>query len=378
MTSELRRMMEMRRDGTPAPFYGVFLQVAHRKRTPSSPDPAFRILRAIAHEASYDKARAYLRAKIPNGNLLFQRFGSRTLISVSADMTHEEVEARATYLDDDAMATAKKQDTDFHMMIELRKAGKFDELRRVEEENAAEYNGRGWVKYMKEYHGVHADEVLPPGASGTDLEPAAEAAPADAELAEFDDTNTSTTGATNSNADGGVLPPGVVVDTQRLAAVSMIMSRDDAMEAVVYVHELFADETKLEDRARRVGAVASPLEVDVVTVGEWIRPTHLLWSMKPAESSWAHKDVAKLQNKRKVQHEESETKKRELHERAIEWDVLARRMTERCNGFLDREQVLVLMEKTASAEALAAAVGISDTANKERDLLAAWAKWGKK
>jgi asparagine synthetase B (glutamine-hydrolysing) len=217
---------------------------------------------------------------------------------------------------------------------------------------------------MKSLHGIDTDVGVLPGAEGADYEPLHSTAsgPVAAEMSEFADTSPSA-------AD--VLPAGVLNEQQCYAAVSVVVCHDDTMEAIVYVHETFPDERGMREEMRRVGAMVEPLDVDVVTVGEWIRPVHNQWTQQPYnESTWANKQVNELQIERKETHETAKVKHREIEEREREWSVNVYRMWERCKDTLDIEEVGSIMETHVGTKSLAAASNIADSVCKEEDLLA--------
>jgi hypothetical protein len=102
----------------------------------------------------------------------------------------------------------------------------------------------------------------------------------------------------------------------------VLVSEDDSMEAVVYVHGVLSEMNvqSVEGRAsfevsmNDYAMLCTPMPVDVVDVGTWCMPVRDLWTNEPQEKSYSDKDLNSMQQQRIIDARKQDAKKKELLE----------------------------------------------------------------
>ena len=323
--------------------HGGFYQVAHRHGTsPVSPDPAFRLLRFIQQPSSYDKGKAFLTNKMgtDHGDIIFATHGTPLLIRDGGPQIDDPI--RTSQIIKAHCDACVLRENEFQERRRLMLDEQRDAANALEDEARARHNARGWVKYCKTVYNVD-DEVL----EGAEIErPVIED--------EFEEP-----------APDVALPSGVVSSREAWAAVSWIVSDDDTMDTVLYVHAVYADDDEeIVDKVKNI--FTDQLPVDVIKVGEWIRPVHYLWHNTPTERTWGDDAINEFQDGRRAYKRETRVKQREMQRNQAMRESTVLRLCE-ASG-LSRDEVDVITKGQEGMNALHHAIGLSDSVCREEEL----------
>lgn len=355
MASEFRKMYQARIKGRHPPFFGCFLQVAHCENNPSAPEPMYRLLRVIREEATFPKAKAFIGKRMAgHGNVIFVKYGEPALIAKSAALQTDRayVDNRTAEIETEWLDAVRADEARHKKLLEYRKHDDDDGAAAMFAAHAAEHNARGWVKYMKAKAGFTDADVLEPGVR---CEMPAEG-DADGDFADED------------AVDLHALPPKIAASDQKFAAVSVFVSNDDSMEAVVYLHDVLAEvgvecRDKVEATLNRIGMLCSPAPIDVVDVGVWNMPVANLWTLEPEEQSWNDGDLNEMQQQRLKDARKQDAEKAELLENERQTEFAAAELA-RSSG-LDVDVVKTICATAGGCEALVAATKASTLGARE-------------
>jgi len=347
MMSEYRKTYTSRIEGRQGPFFGCFIQVAHFENNPPAPEPMYRVLRVIRDKETYAKARDFIAKRMKgHGNILFIRYGEPALIAKSAALQKdpEYVHKRIAEIETEWLACFREGEARSAKLLEYRRAGTDEAANKMFADHAAKYNQYGWVKYMKAKAGFTDTDMLEPGVR---CEMPADHDAAD-EFAEEEE----------SEVDLHTLPPRIVANDQKHVAVSVLVSNDDTMEAVVYVHDVLSEvgiehRSRFESRLAAIGMLSSPAPVDVEDVGVWCMPVANMWMGEAEEQSWSNGDLNKLQQQRLKDARKQDAEKAQLIEQERQTDLARQELTRASK--LDRELVDTICTTPEGCEALIAA-----------------------
>jgi hypothetical protein len=290
--SKLRQQYHRRIEGRVAPFYGAFVQVAHQENNPKSEEPMYRVLRLIHHADTYEKALSFIKKRMPNhGNILFVKYGEPLLIaqSVEKQIDPSYSEKRVVDIENEWMTEHTNKQNRIRKHMELRRSENHAKAIAMREEFTKKYNNYGWVKYMKGKVGYTELDLLEPGAR-------CEAPPNEDDVAEFEE----------EAVDLHTLPDRILTVEQKHIAVSVLMSNDDTMEAVLYIHDVYSDLNIVDEDSRKsfekkmhsLSLLCSPMNIDVVDVGVWNMPVRSLWTNEPLDQSYGDSELNDLQRQR--------------------------------------------------------------------------------
>lgn len=353
-TSTLREEYLDRIAGRPKqPFHGVYVQLAHKDGQPTSPEPAFRILRAVMDPAKKDKIDAVLRKRMAGyGNVFYFEYGKPILIATSlAKLVDPAYYAKRVYeIETEALDAVTERDARFNTLKGLKHDGKNDEVEAIETEKDAKHNAKGWVKYMKGVAEIPEGNVVPEGARCE--------MPATDNDADFDDDG-------DGDIDAHSLPKKVVASdgSQTTAICTVMLSGAEDMEAVVYVHDFVAKNGNIGEACSRVGMITTPMPPDAFDVGEWVYPVANAWTNEPDEESWADKNVHDMQTKRKKDAKAAQAKQVELIEQDRKRVEAVKTLAKRVG--LTVEETTAICQTMEGTQDLIACTAINDPTNRE-------------
>ena len=336
-------------------YHGFFYQAAHRHGTnPTSPDPAFRLLRFILHDKTYDKALEFIQSKMDKeqGDVLFVTRGVPILIR-DHESPLEGYKERIKEIEDAHRADIIERENEFHKRRQLMLNGQRDEANAVETKQRERHNAKGWIKYCKEVYNVDQEVI-----EGAEIERPV----MDDEFEEHIEQQPPS------------LPAGVLSKRDMWAAVSWIVANDDTMDTVLYVHDVFTDDDDdIEDKVKYIHT--DQLPVDVIKIGEWIRPVHCMWYNTPKERTWGDKTINEFQDGRRAYKRETRIKQREMQLNQAKRQATVLRLTE-ASG-LSRDQVDEITKEQEGMNALHHALSLSDSVLREEELERVCAKFTK-
>lgn len=252
----------------------------------------YRVLRFIHQASTLPKATEFIGKRMKDlGNVLFVRYGEPFLIAKTSElqMDHKYVPRRIKEIEEEWNDVMLDKERRLERYRKLRKDGKDDAAKQLMDEHVKVYNGYGWVKFMKEKVGFTEEDVLEPGVR-------CEAPPDEDVTEEFEE----------DGIDLHVIPDRVVVAGQKHVALSVLMSNDDSMETVVYLHDVIS-EIPISDEATRgafeqkmnnIAMFSTPMPIDVVDVGVWNMPVRCLWTNEPLEQSYGNSELNDFQQQR--------------------------------------------------------------------------------
>jgi hypothetical protein len=357
MPSKLNKTYRGRIDGRPPPFYGVFLQVAHVDNNPKSEEPMYRVLRFIHQKETIEKAQAFIAKRMSNqGNIIFVRYGEPILIAKSQElqMDNEYITRRTQEIEEGWMAAFDDNQLRHEKFREYRKTKKDDAALAIHTNYAAKYNTFGWVKYMKSKVGFTDADVLEPGVR-------CEAPPDEDGTTDFED----------EDVDLHLLPDRITASDQKHLAVSVLVTEDDSMETVLYIHDVMPDirienedaRTSFESKMNSLGMFCTPLPIDVVDVGVWNMPIRDLWTLQPDEQSWTDGELNTLQKQRVVDARKQDREKATLLERERQTELAIRDLARVAE--LDFELVKHMCKTPKGAEELTHAVKLASKGSRD-------------
>jgi hypothetical protein len=351
--SALRQEYLDRIAGRSAPFHGVYVQLAHKDGEPTSPEPAFRILRAVHDPANKDKIDAVLRKRMAGyGNVFYFEYGKPILIATSFAKLVDPAyyEKRVAEIETEALNAVTERDNRFNLLKGLKHDGKSDEVEEIVTAKDAKHNTKGWVKYMKKAAAIPENNVVPEGAR-------CEMPLAD-DVADFEADG-------DGDIDAHSLPKKVVATdgSQTTAVCTVMLSSDEDMEAVVYIHDFVAKNGNIGDACSRVGMITTPMPPDAFDVGEWVYPVANAWTNEPEEESWADRDVHKMQTKRKKDAKAAHAKQVELIEQDRKRIEAVKTLAARVG--LSVEDTTAICQTMEGTQDLIACTAINDPANRE-------------
>jgi hypothetical protein len=329
-------------------YYGALIQIAHVGQSPTSDEPAFRILRFLENKQQLSGARALLEKNLP-GNILLHLRDTSTLICKDLDRqcSGDYVVPKINQLKTDYLNYVRFLDEDFAANRQARKEGHQDDAKEKHKQYIRVFNNKGWVKFMRKKLDIHPDVDVIPGmhseaeaASQVKRMAAANAvdttdAPATDEQASQDTSAPAVDSASNDNnevagetGEADAYPDVARKKGQRFAAVSMLVDDTDEMEVLLFIHGVYADAKSARDQVESdLNDALNPLPIDIVDMYEWIFPVRMQWEnstmskrVVDLEETWSNLQLRNTQldrfeasqHNRKIKHDVS--KKKEMDE----------------------------------------------------------------
>lgn len=311
--------------GGPSNFHGVFIQIAHQGQEPKSSEPGFRILRFCQSDADRKKSLKTFakRGLSSTGNILYHVHNSTTLIckNLVRQVNPEHVNRKSHDLKLQCIEFAHFRNEDYLANRIARRAGNQEEARKRQDAFIAKYNERGWVKMMRQRLQIDPSVRVVPGmhneaeeeskkmrvAEAKSTETSGASAPSDSAASESETVRKTIAEAVKnikppqalaapepakdendedeSDDDdeefdrAHALPDGVKRRGEIYAAVSFIVEDEDDLETLLFIHGFYAtSEAATEHISSDLNTAMYPMDVHVVTVGEWIQPIQMLWN----------------------------------------------------------------------------------------------------
>lgn len=314
-------------------YKGVYLQMSHKhNHQPPCNEPAFRLCRFYNSPREGKVLKKVLEKKLQNQGHIFchKKDGASLILENLNDMNehaaNEFIKIKTQFVKD-----VDRVNMEYKLSHKLRsKLGPENGREKaisLQDEYIKDYNQRGWVKYMRKELNINPDIQIIPNMH-YEAETQTEVLHQKKMESASSNNNTSDNGnkidqveENDDNDDDDVdeseidnflstsnvpdYPSDLKTPKQNFAAISYIVSDDDNLNTLVFIHGVYEDEqTARADVEGILTDKLMPLPVNVVAMYEWIYPVRMNWNNNKLskgashlQESWAntHGDITKDQ-----------------------------------------------------------------------------------